>query len=77
MTSTRSARLAGSLICYGSDDPYVPLARSQQLAEHLHAPLQVIPGGGHLNDETGFTAFPQMRDAILAARERLTGQGRR
>jgi len=53
----------------GDDDPYVPLSRSQELADHLGAPLEVVPGGGHLNGETGFTSFPQVRDAILAARE--------
>jgi len=57
----------------GDDDPYVPLSRSQEIADHLHAPLEVVPGGGHLNGETGFTAFPQMRDAILAAAVRVVG----
>ncbi len=61
----------------GDDDPYVPLSRSRELADHLQAPLTVIPGGGHLSDETNFTAFPQMRDAILAARQRLQTQGPR
>lgn len=59
----------GRACCWaGDDDPYVPLPRSQELADRLEAPLQLIPGGGHLNDETGFTAFPQLRDAILALR---------
>lgn len=52
----------------GDDDPYVPLSRSKRVADDLHAPLEVIPGGGHLNEETGFTTFPQLRDAILAGR---------
>ncbi len=52
----------------GDDDPYVPLPRSQDVADHLDAPLEVIPGGGHLNSETGFDVFPQLRDAILAER---------
>ncbi len=52
----------------GEDDPYVPLPRSQELADHLGEPLEVVPGGGHLNGETGFTAFPQVLDAILATR---------
>ncbi len=58
----------------GDDDPYVPLPRSQQLANHLGASLEVVPGGGHLNGETGFTAFPQVRDAILAIRLSMAGQ---
>ena len=52
----------------GDDDPYVPLSRSQDVAEHLNASLDVIPRGGHLNRETGFSAFPQLREAILASR---------
>lgn len=58
----------------GSDDPYVPLSRSQDLADHLNAPLEIIGGGGHLNGETGFTAFPQLRDAILAECLRRAGE---
>ncbi len=51
----------------GENDPYVPLSRSQDIATCLEAPLEIVLGGGHLNSETGFTTFPQMRDAILAA----------
>jgi predicted alpha/beta hydrolase family esterase len=28
--------------------------------------LEIVPGGGHLNSATGFNAFPQLLDAILA-----------
>lgn len=52
----------------GDDDPYVPLARSREVAARLGAPLDVVAGGGHLNAETGFVAFPALRDAILAVR---------
>lgn len=52
----------------GADDPYVQLSQSQAVADHLDAPLEIVPGGGHLNDETGFDTFPQLRDAILAVR---------
>ncbi|MCB8882316.1 serine hydrolase family protein [Acidisoma cellulosilytica] len=63
------ARKGAACRCWAADDdPYVPLARSQEIATRLAAPLDIIPGGGHLNAETGFTTFPAMRDAILAAR---------
>lgn len=53
--------------CWAGDkDPYVPLSRSQELADFLNAPLEVVPDGGHLNSETGFDTFPQLRNAILA-----------
>lgn len=69
-----SERKGSACRCWaGDDDPYVPLPRSQELADHLGAPLEVVPGGGHLNGETGFTAFPQVRDAILATRASVVG----
>ncbi len=52
----------------GESDPYVPLSRSQGMATCLEAPLEIVAGGGHLNGETGFTAFPRLRDAVLSAR---------
>lgn len=54
--------------CWASDnDRYVPLSRSQDIAMSLDAPLEILSGGGHLSDETGFNTFPQMHDAILSA----------
>jgi predicted alpha/beta hydrolase family esterase len=50
----------------GDDDRYVPLARSQEVAHCLNAPLEVVPGGGHLSDETGFDVFPRLCEAVLA-----------
>ncbi|MFC0388105.1 GNAT family N-acetyltransferase [Muricoccus vinaceus] len=63
------ARKGRAARCWaGSDDPYVPLFRSQEMATRLDAPLEIVPGGGHLSGEAGFTAFPGMRDAILSLR---------
>lgn len=61
------ARAAGRCGCWaGADDPYVPLPRSQEVADALGVVLSVVPGGGHLNEESGFRTFPALRDAILA-----------
>ena len=61
------ARMGRACRCWaGDDDPYVPLARSQDVADRLGVELEIIPGGGHLNAETGFTTFPQLRDALLS-----------
>ncbi len=57
----------------GDDDPYVPLSRSQDVADRLRTPLEIVPGGGHLNSETGFDAFPGLRDAVLAGCLRTGG----
>lgn len=57
----------GPIRCWaGDDDAYVPLAPSRDLADHLGVELEVVRGGGHLNAETGFTAFPPLRDALLS-----------
>src|SRR5262249_9644589 len=55
----------------GENDPYVPLPRSQSVADLLDALLEVLPGGGHLNSESGFNSFPQLRDAIFAGRAKI------
>jgi len=61
------ARKGRACRCWaGDDDPYVPRARSREIADRLGVELEIIPGGGHLNAETGFTAFPQLRDAVLS-----------
>jgi predicted alpha/beta hydrolase family esterase len=61
------ARKGSAGRCWASDnDPYVPLSRSQEVADCLETPLEIVPGGFHLSGETGFNAFPQVRDAILA-----------
>lgn len=54
----------------GDNDPYVPLARSREVAESLGGTLEVLPGAGHLNAETGFLMFPSLRDALQRLQER-------
>lgn len=65
------ARKGSACRCFAADDdPYVPLPRSQEIADRLDIPLEVVPGGGHLNSESGFDTFPALRDAILAGHVR-------
>jgi predicted alpha/beta hydrolase family esterase len=55
------SRGAQSITCFaGDNDPYVPLAYSQEVAKACGAELVVIPGGGHLNAEAGRHAFPEL-----------------
>jgi predicted alpha/beta hydrolase family esterase len=56
----------------GDDDPYVPLTCSQEVAHKLGTELEVVAGGGHLNSETGFNKFPQLRDFILRNQAQFT-----
>ena len=54
--------------CYqyhGDNDPYVPLVLAKELAVNLQTNLVVIPGGGHLNAETGYTTFPKLLAEVL------------
>ena len=54
-------------ICFaGDNDPYVPTAIARDFAAKLGAELNVIPNGGHLNADSGFTQFPQLLDKILS-----------
>jgi predicted alpha/beta hydrolase family esterase len=48
----------------GDNDPYVPLSRSQEIADSLNAPLHIVKNGGHLNGESGFTKFDQLLNDI-------------
>lgn len=52
------------LLYAGDNDPYVPLSRSQEMADSLNTPLHIVQNGGHLNSECGFTKFDQLLDDI-------------
>lgn len=49
-----------AFVLHSDNDPYVPLSRGEDLAKNLGVPLTLIPGGGHLNSESGFNTFPMM-----------------
>jgi predicted alpha/beta hydrolase family esterase len=52
-------------VCFaGDNDPYVPLALARRVAEGLNVPLQIVPGGGHLNADAGFLTFPALEAAV-------------
>ena len=56
---------AQKIFVYHSDnDPYVCLANGQELAKHLGVNLTFIPNAGHLNAESGYTKFPQLRQQL-------------
>lgn len=62
----RIKRNAGRVVCLaGDNDPYVPLHQPRKLAAHLAAPLQIVPGGGHLNSESGYNAFELLLGVLL------------
>ncbi len=52
------SRAAGStrVVCSDSGDPYRP--EGPELFEPLGVPIDVIPGGGHLNTDAGYGEWP-------------------
>ncbi|HEU5062459.1 MAG TPA: alpha/beta fold hydrolase [Solirubrobacterales bacterium] len=59
----------------GSDDPYVPRAKGEELAAFLGVPLIVIDGGGHLNTAAGFRTFEQLLDDMSPVLESGAAKG--
>lgn len=56
---------AGEIILvHGDNDPYVPIALAKNLANNLRSKLNIIPNGGHLNSESGYTKFPELLPLI-------------
>ncbi|GHS99837.1 hypothetical protein FACS189421_11020 [Bacteroidia bacterium] len=51
----------------GDNDPYVPASAARKLADALSAQLTIIPGGGHLNSEFGYTEFPEILKIVETA----------
>jgi predicted alpha/beta hydrolase family esterase len=41
----------------GDNDPYVPLEKGKELAHKLGTTIQIVKGGGHINEAAGFTHF--------------------
>jgi predicted alpha/beta hydrolase family esterase len=55
-----NSNLKWASVIYGDNDPYVTQDALMQLAQDLKVEAIVIPNGGHLNTEAGFTTFPEL-----------------
>lgn len=53
-----------TFVIHGSDDPYVPTAQAEKLAEKMGVKSAFIKDGGHLNSESGYTKFPYLLELI-------------
>jgi len=51
-------------IIHGDNDPHVPLDNARYLAKELECELTIIPGGGHLNGQSGCLALPQALEVL-------------
>ncbi len=56
--------LGKASVIYGDDDPYVPQEVLKSLADSLKVKPEVIPKGGHLNTDSGYTTFPRLLEII-------------
>ena len=66
-------RNAGELAYFMADnDQYVPQAQLLAIAKALEVTPIMIPHGGHLNAETGYTTFPELLSLLTKA---LHGSG--
>jgi predicted alpha/beta hydrolase family esterase len=53
------------IYCFYSDnDPYIPLKYLENFVKVTKAEKNLIPNGGHLNAETGYTSFPEILGVI-------------
>ncbi len=49
---------------FSDNDPYVPLALSEEFTRLSAGNKIVIPGGGHLNSSAGYDQFTELLDVI-------------
>jgi predicted alpha/beta hydrolase family esterase len=57
-------KLRWAAVIYSDKDPYVPQAALRYMADSLGVQPIIIPGGGHLNSDAGFTEFPQLLEML-------------
>ncbi|TAM84353.1 MAG: hypothetical protein EPN43_12665 [Jatrophihabitans sp.] len=54
------AAAGGTILVAGDDDPHLPEGIADAYARPLKIATTVVPGGGHLNTESGFGPWPAM-----------------
>lgn len=52
------------VIFHADNDPYVPLAKAEELAENLGVEVNLVPSGGHLNRTAGYTEFDLLLEKL-------------
>jgi predicted alpha/beta hydrolase family esterase len=66
-------RLSGTRLVCADDDPYCPEGAARLYGEPLGIPVDVIAGGGHLNPESGYGAWPDVEAWCLDGDRSLSG----
>ncbi|WP_191841638.1 RBBP9/YdeN family alpha/beta hydrolase [Catellatospora chokoriensis] len=57
-----------SILVAGDDDPWAALPRSEAFAQAWGSRLVVVPGGGHLNADSGLGSWPQGQSLLTDLR---------
>ncbi len=63
-TSRTADRTTARTIVTSNNDEIVPPAYTHALGTALRAQVVTVSGGGHFLTDDGFTALPQVRDAL-------------
>ncbi|MDD4319127.1 MAG: alpha/beta hydrolase [Candidatus Peribacteraceae bacterium] len=62
----RIRQVCGHFEVFQSDnDPYVPVACGEELAEKLGVPLTSVPGAGHFSEKAGYKKFELLLERIV------------
>lgn len=59
-----SAHIGRLVVIRSDDDPFVPTALTDRLADLLGAPVRVVPDAGHFLASDGVAELPAVREAI-------------
>jgi len=51
-------------IFHSDNDPYVPMSEAKTLEKNLGGKLIIIKGGGHFNEQAGYTKFEELLEEI-------------
>lgn len=51
-------------VIHSDNDPYVPLAKANDLAQQLDTAVNLIPNAGHFNTKSGYDTFPWLLERI-------------
>jgi uncharacterized protein len=67
------ALAAGARLVCADEDPYCPEGAATLYGGPLGIPVDVLPGAGHINPETGFGPWPSAEEWCLSGDRPVTG----
>ena len=70
--AVKNAAAHTRLVC-SDDDPYCPEGAAGRYGAPLAVPVDLIPGGGHLNPESGYGPWPAIEAWVRGEAAQVTG----